>query len=87
MSPDDLWNLLPEEQRVKFLKTMGDPSSNLTKQLLADGGLLHTQFTPWWRSREDPTVKYPAMMSIPYAMVKGMSNGGPSLVYNICAVW
>jgi len=87
MSPDDLWNLLPEEQRAKFLKTMGDPSSDLTKQLLADGGSLHKQVTPWWRSREDPTVKRPAIMSIPHAMVERMPNDGPPLLYNICAVW
>jgi len=87
VSPDDLWNLLPEEQRTKFLKTMEDPSSDLTKQLLADGGLLHHQFTPWWRDREDMTVKCPTVMSIPHAMVERMPGGGPPLLYNICAVW
>ena len=87
VSPDELWNLLPEDQRAKFLKTIEDPSSDLTKQLLADGGLLHKQFTPWWRSREDPTVKCPAMMSIPHVMVERMPNDGPSLIYNICAAW
>ena len=87
VSPEDLWNLLPEEQRFKFLKTMEDSSSDLTRQLLADGGLLHKQFTPWWRDREDPAVKRPVMMSIPRAMVERMPNDGPSLLYNICAVW
>ena len=87
VSPDDLWNLLPEEQQIKFLKTVEDPSSDLTKQLFADGGLLHKPFTPWWRSREDPAVEVPAMMSIPRAMVERMPNDGPPLLYNICAVW
>ncbi|KAF9646230.1 hypothetical protein BDM02DRAFT_3100173 [Thelephora ganbajun] len=85
VSPDDLWDLLPEGQRAKFLKTVEDPSSNLTKQLLADGGLLHKQFTPWWKSHEDPSVKCPTMMSIPRALVERMPNDGPSLLYNICA--
>jgi len=87
VSPDDLWNLLPEEQRNKFLKAMGDPSSDLAKQLLADGGLLHAQFTPWWRNHEDMTVECPTVMSIPRAMVENMSSDGPPLLYNICAVW
>ena len=86
VSPEDLWDLLPEEQRIKFLKTMEDPSSDLTKQLLADGGL-REQFAPWWRSREDPIAKCPAMISIPRTMVEGMPNDGPPLLYNICAVW
>lgn len=86
-SPDDLWELLSEEQRAKFIKTMGDPSSELTKQLLASGGLLHQQFTPWWRSQEDPSVKRPAMMKIPRAMVEGTPKDDLSLHYNICALW
>ena len=87
VSPDDLWNLLPEEQRAKFLKTMEDPSSGLTTQLLAENGLLHKQFTPWWRSGEDPTVKCPAVISVPHALVERMPSDGPPLIYNICAVW
>jgi len=79
--------LLPEEQRTKFLKAMEDPSGDLTKQLLADGGLLHVQFTPWWRAQEDTAVKTPAMISIPSAMVERMPNDGLPLLYNICAVW
>ena len=86
VSPDELWNLLPEEQQAKFLKMMGQ-TSDLTEQLLADGGFLHKQFTPWWRSREDQTDKCPAMMSIPHAMVERMPKDGPSLLYNIGAVW
>ena len=66
---------------------MEDPSSDLTEQLLADGGFLHKNFMPWWRNHEDRTVKFPAMMSIPHAIVEKMPNGGPSLLYNICAVW
>ena len=85
--PDELWGLLPEEQRAKFLKMMEDPSSDLTEQLLADGGFLHKKITPWWRSREDQTVKRPAMISIPHAMVERMPSDGPPLLYNICAVW
>ena len=87
VSPDELWNLLPEEQRTKFLKVMEDPSSDLTKQLLADGGLLHKQFIPWWRDREDTAVKLPVMMDIPRAIVERVPNDGPPLLYNICAVW
>ena len=87
VSPDELWDLLPEEQRVKFLKTMEDPSSELTKQLLADGGLLHKQFVPWWKSQEDPSVRRPTMMKIPRAMVEETPKDGPPLHYNICAVW
>ena len=86
VSPDELWNLLPEEQRAKFLKVM-DPTSDLAEQLLADGGFLHKKITPWWRSREDQTVKCPAMMNIPHVMVERMPKDGPSLLYNICAVW
>ena len=85
--PDELWDLLPEEQRSKFLKMMEDPSSGLTEQLLADGGFLHKKIAPWWRSREDQTVRCPAMMSIPDVMVERMPSDGPSLLYNICAVW
>lgn len=87
VSPDDLWNLLPGEERTKFLKAMENPSSDLTKQLLADSGSLHNQFTPWWRNREDMAVKCPAIMSIPRAMVERMPSDGPPLLYNICAVW
>jgi len=87
VSPEDLWNLLPDEERAKFLKTMEDPSSDLREQLLADGGLLHKQFKPWWRNREDPTVKCPTMMSIPRSLVGRMPSDGPALLYNICAVW
>lgn len=85
--PDELWNLLSEEQRVKFFKTVEDPSSDLAKQLLADGGFFHKNYAPWWRSREDPTVECPALMTIPHAVVEKMPKNGPSLLYNICAVW
>ena len=87
VSPDDLWDLLPEEQRAKFIRTVENPSSDLAKQLLAEGGLLHKQFMPWWRNLEDPTAKCPAMMSIPRTMVERMPSDGPSLLYNICSVW
>jgi hypothetical protein len=87
LSPDDLWDLLSEEQRSKFIKTMGDPSSELTQQLLADGGLLHRQFNPWWKSHEDPSVERPTMMEIPCTMVEGTPKDDLPLHYNICAVW
>lgn len=87
VSPDDLWDLLPEEQRTKFIKTMEDPSSELTKKLLADGGFFHKQTTPWWKSHEDASVKRPVMMKIPRAMVEGVQKDGPPLHYNISAVW
>ena len=87
VSPDDLWSLLPEEQRDKFIRTIEDPSSELAKQLLADDGLVRGQFTPWWRDIEDPSVKRPTVMSLPRAMVERMPGDGPSLLYNICAVW
>lgn len=87
VSPDDLWDLLPDDQRVKFIKTMENPSSELTKQLLAEGGLLHEQFTPWWKNDGDPSAKRPAMMKIPRMMVEGAQKDGPPLYYNICAVW
>lgn len=86
VSPDDLWDLLPEEQRSKFLKMVEDPSSEMAQQLLADSGLLHKQFTPWWNSHEDPSVKRPTMMKIPRAMVEGTPKDGLPLHYNICAV-
>jgi hypothetical protein len=85
--PDELWNLLPEEQRAKFLRTVENPSSDLAKQLLADGGFLHKNYTPWWKSREDSTVECPPVMSIPQTVVEKMPNDGPPLLYNICAVW
>ena len=86
VSPDELWNLLSEDQRAKFFKTVGDPSSDLAKQLLADGGFFHKNYTPWW-SREDPTVECPVVMNIPHTVVEKLPNNGPSLLYNICAVW
>ena len=87
VSPDDLWSLLPEEQRDKFIRTIEDPSSELAKQLLADDGLIRGQFTPWWRDNEDPSFKRPTMMRIPRVMVEKMPGDGPPLLYNICAVW
>lgn len=69
------------------MKLMKDPSSEVVKQLLADSGSLDEQFTPWWRGGEDPRVKRPTVMVIPCAMVEGPLKDGPSLVYNICAVW
>ena len=86
VSPDELWSVLPEEQRARFLRTVEDPSSDLAKQLLADGGFLHRNYTPWW-GREEPTTERPAVMNIPHAVVEKMPNDGPSLLYNVCAVW
>ena len=75
---------MPEEKREIFIKMMGDPLSELTQQLLADNG---KQFTPWWKGGEDHPVKRPSAMNIPGGMVERMPTEGPSLLYNICAVW
>jgi len=78
---------LPDEKRAEFIKAMEEPSSERTKQLLADNGLLHVQFMPWWKGGEDPLVKRPEMMSVSRGLVEGTPKEGPPLMYNICAVW
>lgn len=62
---------------------MGDPSSELTQQLLADN---YKRFMPWWEGGENPPVKRPSAMDIPAAMVERMPNEGPSLLYNVFTV-
>jgi hypothetical protein len=94
-SSDDLWLTLTQEERSRFLKALDDPSSELAQQLLASEELERTKQYPWWDapvvSDDAPASQFkrygmkPEVISIPSNAVKPLS--GPSLVYNLCAVW
>ncbi|EIN09663.1 hypothetical protein PUNSTDRAFT_143152 [Punctularia strigosozonata HHB-11173 SS5] len=51
-SPDALWDALDDDQRAKFMKLLGNPSSEMAQQLLASPALQDTWLAPWW---EDPS--------------------------------
>lgn len=93
-SSDTLWSMLTSEERAKFLSTVDDPTSELAQQLLASEELEKERRRPWWTDAtvdgDDPLPgngeAKPALMKVPSSMVKPISNG-PSLVYNVCAIW
>ncbi|KAJ7628639.1 hypothetical protein FB45DRAFT_41847 [Roridomyces roridus] len=80
-SSDQLWALLTPDEREKFLKVMENPSSELAQQLLASQELENEKQDPWWDSDSSSPepIQVPPSLSSP--------NGGPSLIYNICAVF
>ncbi|KAF8889331.1 hypothetical protein BD779DRAFT_340036 [Infundibulicybe gibba] len=96
-SSDVLWDMLTPPERAKFMKALGDPSSDLAQELLSNEVLENGRQEPWW---EAPTPALPAtpksrfgrpfgrrpdVMSIPPTLLKPYSGGTP-LIYNICAV-
>jgi hypothetical protein len=88
-SAEDLWEILSVEQRDAFMKALQTPSSKLAQDLLASAELQTETTEPWWNvsDLDQPNYSRPAMMSIPSGMLNGSPMGGPSLLYNICAVW
>ncbi|KAH9479524.1 hypothetical protein JR316_0008118 [Psilocybe cubensis] len=97
VSPETLWSMLTEKERVRFMKAFDDPASELAQQLLASEQLEKEIKGPWWDApevREDDndqkgtTRRYgtrPSMMDIPASMVKAVPTGHP-LVFNVCAI-
>jgi hypothetical protein len=76
VSTEELWALLSEEQREKFMKALQAPTSELAQQLLASEELDQDLREPWWKNTdaEEHRPKMPPAVE------------GPSLVYNIFAI-
>lgn len=85
ISSEELWELLSEEQREKFVKALQVPSSGLAQQLLASEELEQDRREPWWKEPDDG--ERPGLMDIPPTLLKANPPPGPSLLYNICALW
>ena len=89
---------MPGEQK-QFMKVLQDPTSELARQLLASDELENDLRGPWWEASvtvEGGTGSEPASrrrhglrpdaLRIPSMLVKPWPSG-PSLTYNICAIW
>ncbi|KAJ7177894.1 hypothetical protein C8R46DRAFT_1075220 [Mycena filopes] len=96
-SPEHLWTILTPAEREKFLKVMEDPSSDLALQLLASEDLEVEKREPWWAAPTIPTENIhgrspkrygvlPEPIGIPPSLTSP-NPAGPSLLYNICAVF
>ncbi|KAJ7757080.1 hypothetical protein B0H16DRAFT_1721544 [Mycena metata] len=97
MPPENLWAILTPAEREKFLKVMEDPSSDLAMELLASEELEVEKQDPWWSAPVIPmqdlpgpsTKRYgvpPNPIGIPSSLASP-NPVGPSLIYNICAVF
>ncbi|KAK7687637.1 hypothetical protein QCA50_008852 [Cerrena zonata] len=53
---EQLWSALNPEERDRFMKALGDPSSELTQQLLASDELDKQRIEPWWDA-PDPSIQ------------------------------
>ncbi|KAF9232594.1 hypothetical protein BU15DRAFT_54862, partial [Melanogaster broomeanus] len=94
-SANDMLGMLTKQERDKFFMALRDPSSELAQRLLASAELHKIQQEPWWEapSVSDESslplhVRYghkPDLMEVPDNLIK-QYPGGPSLLYNICAV-
>ncbi|KAJ7031592.1 hypothetical protein C8F04DRAFT_1262702 [Mycena alexandri] len=96
-SSENLWAILTPVEREKFLKVMEDPSSDLALQLLASEDLEVEKQDPWWSAPAIPTEDLPRPsakrygvppdpIEIPSSLVSP-NLVGPSLIYNICALF
>ncbi|EMD38803.1 hypothetical protein CERSUDRAFT_92834 [Gelatoporia subvermispora B] len=101
-SYEELWAKLTPAERDKFVRALGDPSSELARQLLTREELERARIESWWEAPESLDAdadkasstrvpksygKRPAMMSVPKSLTDASSTrSGPSLLYNICAV-
>lgn len=56
MSHEQLWSALNPEEQDRFMKALGDPSSELTQQLLASDELDKQRIEPWWEA-PDPSIQ------------------------------
>jgi hypothetical protein len=81
------------------MKALEDPTSELAQLLLASEELENHRCEPWWeapvtvdpgtdaksdlRRRHGPR---PDALRVPSILVKPWPNG-PTLIYNICAIW
>ena len=81
--------MLSPEQRSKFMKAVQAPESQLAQQLLASEELDRDRREPWWNDTEfdNPNYLRPKRMTIPSTLLKAPPMNGPSLLYNICAIW
>ncbi|KAJ7099714.1 hypothetical protein C8R44DRAFT_810217 [Mycena epipterygia] len=88
-SSDHLWSLLTPAEREKFLKVMEDPSSDLALQLLASEELEIEKQDPWWTVPGPSTKRCgipPDPIQVPPSLMSS-NRKGPSLIYNICALY
>ncbi|GBE86234.1 hypothetical protein BKA93DRAFT_816514 [Sparassis latifolia] len=51
VSSEELWAKLTPAERDKFLRALGDPSSELAQQLLASEELEKARVEPWWEAQ------------------------------------
>jgi len=85
--------MLKPEERTKFTKMMGDPTSELAQRLLGSQELESQLIYPWWEKPDSISTheskRYgdrPKLMAIPEAMIKGAPTGHP-LLFNVAALW
>ncbi|KAJ3720612.1 hypothetical protein C8R42DRAFT_722296 [Lentinula raphanica] len=66
-SPNLLWSLLSDSERAQFVKSIQDPSSALSQELLLSDELRReVTYRPWWepRSQDDLTHQHPLLSLI-----------------------
>jgi hypothetical protein len=81
------------------MKALEDPTSELAKQLLASEELEKDRREPWWEApvtldgSTDPKLDLhrrhgprPDVLKLPSVLVKPWPNG-PTLTYNMVAIW
>ncbi|THH27793.1 hypothetical protein EUX98_g6390 [Antrodiella citrinella] len=57
-SYDEIWSALTPAERDKFMKALGDPTSDLAQQLLSSEELEKQIIEPWWERSLGPNAEY-----------------------------
>ncbi|KAJ8094480.1 hypothetical protein PM082_010914 [Marasmius tenuissimus] len=82
---EDIWEILTEDERKKFMKAIDNPDSDLRRGFVFS----EEHCKPWWEGHleGEQEAAYPTPMKVPSNMVKATSiPTGPPLIYNLCAI-
>jgi hypothetical protein len=56
---EEIWQMLSEDEKKRFMHALRDPGSELTQQLLASDEMEQSMIEPWWMSSKDLVSAHP----------------------------
>jgi hypothetical protein len=58
-SYEEIWQMLSEDEKKRFVHALRDPGSELTQQLLASDEMEQSMIEPWWMTSKDSVSAHP----------------------------